>query len=688
MGQIHFFTDSQQITGAQDSSQGFGPLSNSGGQERYQIQSKFPVTSGAPAFAITKSIVMAVQDQNDSTLLNFIFKPLNSNTAGFPISHFVIRGILKSSLIHTNGNMKLPDGSWSESNILQIVKELQDKINLQNGTSEVATSSSLGLQFGSSGDDVILDSIMLDDTDDFHPIIVPSGCQIGKFKGGSSTARIQIVLDRIGAEPNFGFMRESNSIFSINVLNISPGTSERDELRLRFINRMMKEEVLNYMDVTALYGSCKNRGIRVNGVENDNTFLTNFRNKNKVYIDIRDDRGFSYNHFYRSNNSLDFGKFTGSGDNTSFSLKNYYQSWPILVLSNEVYTDSRNLFFLKLPILAGSPENINVLMSFTDGIAWKGKDARNRYITLGHQESDGDILLDKSESIPFKNWRYDDNKLGANYFLLKKYVLGNELDTQFLSSIWNSLFSLKMSPIFGMNDIADGEFRVKLYSSLNAPLITDKRFNWLYSPNVGIAIDKFQVVFFAFHDETAYLESDNPNFWPFKLTNTGKFSVPILPDELTYNPNIQGLGFLSQVSKLFETTPRKLVKYHFEDIDNQNFTFLSYLKSTANTQLDFLFETFRAISFTHQEYLALKSLEDSSPTDPEFIAGHPLYLRAKNLESRSYGRIHVNRSEVSLGIPKFVTSDSQEFAISLLEYPDPVLSGGDTIKITGSGIRQ
>ena len=544
---FHFFTNEGSISGLQTSDMAFGSLPDQGAIERYNLENKFSVAANAPAFSITKSLVLAVEDTSNPSLLNFALLPLGSNfTAGFPVKFFIYRGILKSSLIDGSDNIKQPDGSWDSENILEIIHSIQEKINEDTGTTETAQATSLGIDFGSTPSDTVLEAILFDELDDFHPLIVPKGCQIGKFAGGSNLAGMEVVLDKIGDEATLGLLKSSDHIFQIPKLNTS-GLSNKEKLKQEFFNRQKKESVLAYMDITAFYGSCENQGIRVSGVSSGIDYLDPFFNKKCVYIDIRDERGYSYNHFFRLNDSIDLGFYDGNGNDPVYVSTDYYQDWPILKLDDRTYATSKEYFYIRLPIFIGMPEVANILTSFTKKVS-VGKSRRNiRYKLLNELGRDGEISLQKSDAIRLKNWDYSDNSLGANYFLLKLDKIEATNRAEVLSPAWNSFFSLDMNPIFSLDDIEDGEFRVKTYASINSPLIAVNSGDEVYYPTIGIAVDKSHVTFFSFYRESAHRMFRRRDFQSLKIIDTGKFNYAFDAGTLNYQNSDQSIGFLYQV---------------------------------------------------------------------------------------------------------------------------------------------
>ncbi|MGE8342725.1 MAG: hypothetical protein ACN6OI_16975 [Flavobacterium sp.] len=660
MSKIYFFTKESSIETDQLAELAFGQQPDVGNVEKYNLDNNFSVSEDAPVYAITKSLVFAIPSNTNSSLLNIALLPMNTYVSGFPVKMFIYRGIKKSSLVDNVGNILESDGSWASSNILKVIKEVQDKLNSKNGTNLIAKSDCLGLNFSELPDTTFIEKIFFDDTDTFHPLIVEGGCQIGKFAGGSTLAGVEVILDMIGYEPTFKLLKASNHTLEIDKLVIDSNATEADKLKSKFNNRFKKEEVLSYLDITAFYGAAKNQGLRIKGADNGDNFLQKFHNKNTVYIDIRDDWGFSYNHFFKFKDELNVGFYSADSaiKDPVYSGMNYYTNWPILKITDQVYNNSKKWFYITIPVNIGSPENANFLSSYVGKISTVVDTTQKKHFIIADGNGSNSIQLEESEAIKLKNWKYDDQKLGANYFLLKKSTKGNSNNNEYqnLSSIWDNLFSLKMNNIFGFNDLIDGDFRVYTYSSINSPIVIDSKRGEAYLPTSGIAIDKNHVTFFSYKDEVVYKETTSKADNPVALIGKGKFNLKFETADYDYenttNPHI---GFLNQIVKTSKIGNFELNKFSVTDSESNNtIRFLSYSRSGDYRENDIVFETFETITFTHEEYNALKEYQQNLNNE---YPNHPAYIKCKEYNFTEHSKFIVEEYTLTLGLPLLIENE-------------------------------
>lgn len=683
---FYFFTEFNKLK-VQREEESYGYVKETTNKEVFNLHNQFLIDANAPAFSITKSLIFYQENKLNSNLLNLVLFPVESNfTAGFPIKFFVYRGILKSSILSSSEKIKEADSSWSENNILKVIYENQQKINEKTGEDNVADKSSLGLEFQELNGDVILESILFDYTDSFHPLIIPKGCEIGKFAGGDNHISVEVVMDKIGEDIDLNYLRKNESFLEVNKFSLGSSLSKKEKKKLTFKNRTDREGILAFMDITAFYGACFNQDYKIEGVNNNEVknLFNKFYNKNTVYLDIRDERGFSFNHFLSSKDSLKLG-FYDTEDNIIYEEFDYYNGWPILKLSAQVYKGDKKKFFLKVPISIGMPEVANVITTYTKKVKLEKDTIYKRYMLLGQQDVSGNVKTKESESIKIESWSLNNNKLGANYFLLKldKITFSDKSDA--LDKIWNSFFSLKMKNIFKTNDIPEGEFRLKTYSNINAPITVSKGLSKMFSPNIGIVADKYHITLFSFYDELVYDESSSSNGIYNNLIQTGKFNFPFDNSNLEYKDN-QAVGFLFQIisNKLkgFE-----LSQFNLSDSENgiSSSKFLVPQNNGTN-DLDFedFLDDFHCITLTHEEYNELIKATTVVITDEDFIEEHPYFIKGKFNKKYDYEQFSLLETTLTLGVPKVVSTYDDNYSILITEHPKDVKVNSENITLTSA----
>ena len=95
---MHYFIEHTNLT-QQNPTDTFG-VETTDPTNKFDITSRFQLTSEAKAFACQDGMMIVQQSDVDATLVNVIIKPIDNLKVNLNnIRYFVYRGILKSSLI-------------------------------------------------------------------------------------------------------------------------------------------------------------------------------------------------------------------------------------------------------------------------------------------------------------------------------------------------------------------------------------------------------------------------------------------------------------------------------------------------------------------------------------------------------------------------------------------------------------
>ncbi|WP_075343798.1 hypothetical protein [Tenacibaculum agarivorans] len=355
MENFFFFTDKQSWLNITQEKP-FGIINTD--EFRVCNQFKFDSSTNNVAFAVTRSILL-VQNAVDSFgnkidgIINIALKPLEPVIWEYEyINYFIYRGIKKSSLINNNGKIAVAQ-SQDVSDLRNLLYKQQARINEELEINESPKQSHIGYDFASNleetdpfyaNDDMYLEDIIeLDGEElDIQLPIVEAGMLIGSFKDGID-AGFEIIGERIGYETKMGDLRKEN-----HIIDVSGYTG--------FERKHKKEEILHFFDPVAFYGSLtvketplnyevlvkKSSGDQYIDVlirENNYELLNKYLNKQKVYLDIRHETGYSYNYFNEFNlfpienpfslgQNIQFGFF-----NTSFNnILGYKDEWPLFIV--------------------------------------------------------------------------------------------------------------------------------------------------------------------------------------------------------------------------------------------------------------------------------------------------------------------------------------------------------------------
>ncbi len=370
---MHFFTEPSSLI-EQQLSNAYGPLLNT-----FSVSATFNVSSVAKIFAC-QDAMMIIQPYVDITtgninndLVNVILKPVQGLKIPFSsVKYYIYKGVAKSSFI--DGIAIVPDSSTDKTEFITKFWQRwnQYKIDTNQPGLTDPTPQSFGFDL-SLADTILLEEIYNSAEsnnnviNDLQAIKVSEGEWIGNILT-TNEFNFEVIIDIDHLVLDLGYVKKSKHIIDIDGLP----SSTPQEL---FIIKAEKEKILNYIDPASLFGMYYDMGVKIStysgATKNTVTkykediyleILNKFYTKNNVYMDIRSERGYSYNYY----DNYDFVTIEGGGTkHQNIQFKGYSDSnylseiygWPTGVLSPDlsiwpiiIYTFDDDRINLKLRI--------------------------------------------------------------------------------------------------------------------------------------------------------------------------------------------------------------------------------------------------------------------------------------------------------------------------------------------------
>lgn len=349
---MYFFIDPVNLT-TQTIDNAYGPLSTDL-TNVYNTTSRFQLTIETKAFACQDGTMIVQQSNDDVSLVNLIIRPSNNDlSVPLDVEYYVYRGILKDSLISEDAN-SCEIQTFNNSTSNDLIRRMR-----QDTLTNDYTCKQLGY------DNSLLDTDLINDffsykNNQIYPAWVKEGEWIGTFTKDHLIG-FEIVLKSDFNNFNLSYLRAANN--QINVTGLAG-----------FEQRLKREEILKFIDPVAFFGMHHSETMDyfVDGATNNketttenatgrgsNRFiytklLENFYTRNKVYVDIRSEKGYSYN-FYQNyevgngnSNNIQMRPEPGAG--ALNSLDYLSNSWPILIIESTHNSGNTNKLRLKLRI--------------------------------------------------------------------------------------------------------------------------------------------------------------------------------------------------------------------------------------------------------------------------------------------------------------------------------------------------
>lgn len=320
MAQFCFFTDPAKLA-IQGAAEAFGPAAAAGGQDRFRVTDVHQLLAGATtparAYAVCRGQVclQAVRDSNGGMAsLSLILRPLPQPAFDFPyVEYFIYRGLRVDSLLASDGRLDLgKEGTGIKRNrLISLIRKQYLKIADPSAQLEPNGYLGLGRNHDSSaphggpwGDDQPLDHLFRYSDGNVAPI-VEAGWPLGTF---GATFGFEIVVQRYGAQPTIGWARNADPWIQAAPVTTSANPSAA------YASRLQREAIGCFVDPCAFWGMFWSAGLvlgpaqelaKDNVLEKRGDLLKklfptnsgNFINRKRVYLDIRNESGLSYD-FY------------------------------------------------------------------------------------------------------------------------------------------------------------------------------------------------------------------------------------------------------------------------------------------------------------------------------------------------------------------------------------------------------
>jgi pyrrolidone-carboxylate peptidase len=335
---MHFFihTDNSNIPD-QGTSDICGPDS-SDPTNKFNLTSLFQLTGQTKAFACQDSMMIVQQSSVDSSLVNVILKPIEGLKIPFrSVKYFVYRGLLKNSFI--SGTAIAPQATGNSEFITRFWADWNNyKTSSNQPTLTDPTPQSFGYDTSLSGS-LDVEKIYDNSQTDVRALLVKEGEWFGDF-GSSFKIGFEIITEADSLTLDLDFLRTEK--FQIDVTGLS-GLALRAE----------REKILSFIDPAAFFGLHYDAGVNItiygsggNKVvqkkkQNDlyTTLLDNkFGTRNTVYLDIRSEKGFSYNFYQNYDNGSGSNIKIGNSATTPAEQVYEYSGWPIVVVNSPLAT--------------------------------------------------------------------------------------------------------------------------------------------------------------------------------------------------------------------------------------------------------------------------------------------------------------------------------------------------------------
>jgi len=358
---MHFFIDQNNLT-TQDPGDTYGPKQTCE-STHYRVTSRFQLTNEANAYATCAGRIIVLPSALGSAYVNIILKPELNTSNTLNVDYFIYRGITKSSFFNSQDDIiDLSDPAYGTCE--PVARFWEDP-----GSDVTATN--FGYYSTNTHDSKSIEEIFNDNITNLTAFCVVEGEILGQFTN-AATKKIgfEVVIDKNKFPVTISYVKLAEGM--VNVSGFS-GVAQKIE----------REKILCFMDPAAFYGyhsrsdkgyidpinykststsTTSSKTVSTRGSSNSvyKKLLSKFYTKNRIYLDIRNEEGYSFD-FHRNDSStagFELGTTvanlgndndadaTNGNDNLGYSTKD----WPIIFDMSTVTGsgNARRKFYFRL----------------------------------------------------------------------------------------------------------------------------------------------------------------------------------------------------------------------------------------------------------------------------------------------------------------------------------------------------
>lgn len=317
---------------------------------KFRVNSTFNVTGTANAYAMVSGTVLLQQQTGVPAKVNLILRPHNQSDLKLPIKYIIYRGLETTAFIDSN-NLTDPSNKvkTAGSEFLAAMQVIQQQ---RAPGDDIPIQALFGNELAPVGTKNIDEFFFKNLAAASQLFTIDCGIELGKFATGEVS--IEIILEN----PEYFLTVEDakNRLHEINVTGLA--NAEK---------KWKQDLVRHFVDPAAYYGLHYDiaGGIEYrtgSGKQYANTpalvynqIVDKFLTKNKVYLDVRNENGYSYNYY---------GSYVGTGVDANKNIK-IGQTAATLV-AKEYYTNGWAIHTIDVTAGSGAENEIFVALRIND----------------------------------------------------------------------------------------------------------------------------------------------------------------------------------------------------------------------------------------------------------------------------------------------------------------------------------
>jgi len=400
---MYFFCNKDISISSQTVAQAFGPVNSN----QFNCTSKFTINGSGVKKALAVQTGVLIAQEDSSGRINIALRPLNNQSNKPSVFAYIYRGLDKSNFLDSSNNI-ISSGNTNETDF---TASIWSAYQAYNGNTNGPVSGAL-IGFDNTAAGSISLASIFNNQEAITAHVVQEGAFIGNWNS-SQDIGFEVVLMNDFFLPDIDFLRKTNHTIDVSSLTNLELKAKREEV-LAFIDPAAFYG-LHYYDTVSAIDSNGNTSTYKEQSEYYDDILNIFQTKNRVYLDIRNESGYSYN-FY-GNYQDGSGNHVKLGNSLTAPTAQVYStsSWPYLAIDTAPSITGKSDFQLCLRLSdTTNADNTEPLVFYKAPSGSTDQDEQKWHTVNDNTLTDSGNNSDWTEPITIEFPSYNDNGVNKN----------------------------------------------------------------------------------------------------------------------------------------------------------------------------------------------------------------------------------------------------------------------------------
>lgn len=312
----------------------------------FRVSSSFEIASETTAYAMIEGTLLLQQQATDPNKVNLILRPHNQKDLKLPVKYIIYRGLKTTDFVDSTNLSDTANKVKTSGN--ELLAKMQTIQMQRSPGTDIPIQALFGNELTPSNSKNIDEFFFKNLASSSQLFTVDCGIELGKYAVGE--IGVEIILDNPEYFVTVDIAKKSK--YEIDVSGITDATQKK----------WQKDLVRHFVDPSAFYGlhydikggieyrQGANKLVANTSVLVYQNVIDKFLTKNKVYLDVRNENGYSYNYY---------GNYVGTGVDANKNIK--IGQTAVTLVAKEYYTNGWAIH--TIDVMAGSASENEIFVA-------------------------------------------------------------------------------------------------------------------------------------------------------------------------------------------------------------------------------------------------------------------------------------------------------------------------------------